>query len=121
MSEEDGRHPKAVVKAVPDASGTQSATQALLDDLCHRHAPVDESPPAPADSVLDLLCNHVVLLRAQEKLLPQSQDKRSLDVVYQALISAMIGVLNLFLDPDLSYTWREASMIVTKVQGNGTT
>jgi hypothetical protein len=31
----------------------------------------------------------------------------------------MIGVLNLFLDPRLQYTWREASMIVAKAQGHG--
>ena len=31
----------------------------------------------------------------------------------------MVGVLNLFLDPGLLYTWREASMIVAKAQGHG--
>jgi len=33
----------------------------------------------------------------------------------------MIGVLNLFLDPELSYTWREALMIVAKAQEHGST
>jgi hypothetical protein len=33
----------------------------------------------------------------------------------------MIGVLNLFLDPGLSYTWRVSSLIVAKAQGHGTT
>ena len=33
----------------------------------------------------------------------------------------MVGVLNLFLDPDLPYTWRKASMIVAKAQGHGST
>ena len=33
----------------------------------------------------------------------------------------MIGVLNLFLDPKLRYTWREASIIVAKAQGHGPT
>jgi hypothetical protein len=54
-------------------------------------------------------------------LLPQSQEKSSLDIVFRAHISAMIGVLNLFLDPELSYTWREASMVVAKAQGHGST
>jgi hypothetical protein len=31
----------------------------------------------------------------------------------------MIGILNLFLDPGTSYTWREASTIVAKAQGHG--
>jgi hypothetical protein len=29
----------------------------------------------------------------------------------------MLGVINIFLDTDLSYTWRKASMIVAKAQG----
>ena len=33
----------------------------------------------------------------------------------------MISILYLFLDPGLSYTWREASMIVAKAQGHGPT
>ncbi|KAI0070203.1 hypothetical protein K474DRAFT_1609121 [Panus rudis PR-1116 ss-1] len=31
----------------------------------------------------------------------------------------MVGVLNLYLDPELSYTWRNASIIVSKAQGHG--
>jgi len=31
----------------------------------------------------------------------------------------MVGVLNIFLDLGLSYTWREASIIVAKAQGHG--
>ncbi len=82
---------------------------------------MDKSPPAPADSALDLLHDCAVLSRAREELSLRSQDKKSFDVVYQARISAMIGVLNLFLDPELPYTWREASMVVAKAQGNGST
>jgi hypothetical protein len=36
-------------------------------------------------------------------------------------MTAMIAVLNLFLDLELSYTWREASMVVAKAQGHGST
>ncbi|THU75878.1 hypothetical protein K435DRAFT_706193 [Dendrothele bispora CBS 962.96] len=31
----------------------------------------------------------------------------------------MVGTLNLYLDPELSYTWREASLISAKAQGHG--
>ena len=31
----------------------------------------------------------------------------------------MVGILNLYLDPELSYTWREASLIVAKLMGTG--
>jgi hypothetical protein len=119
LNEGDGGHTEAGAQAALDASGTQGAIQVLLDSLCHSHALVDESPPTSADSALDLLCNHAALLKALERLRLQSQDK-TLDVIFWACISAMVGVLNLFLDLDLQYTWREASMIVTKAQGHGT-
>lgn len=31
----------------------------------------------------------------------------------------MVGTLNLYLDPELSYMWREASLVVSKSQGHG--
>jgi hypothetical protein len=42
-----------------------------------------------------------------------------LDVTFRARITAMVGTLNLYLDPELSYTWREASLIAAKSQGVG--
>ena len=101
MSREGGGHAKTEDKAAPDANGTQRIIQVLLEDLCYGHAPVDESPSSPVDNALKLLCDHAVLSKAQERL--QSQDK-SLNIVFQAHISAIIGVLNLFLDPGTSYT-----------------
>jgi hypothetical protein len=120
VSKEDGVDTEAAVKAVPGADGIQSATKALLEDLCHRNVPADQSPPGPVDNVLELLHNYAALSQTQKKLSLQSQDK-SLDVVFQAHILAMVRVLNLFLDPELLYTWREASMIVAKAQGHGST
>jgi hypothetical protein len=72
---------------------------------------VDESAPSGADNALNLLRDHEALSRTREALQTKS---KSVDLVFQARISAMVGVLNLFLDPGLSYTWREASMIVAK-------
>jgi hypothetical protein len=46
-------------------------------------------------------------------LAERSRDK-SLNVVLQARICAMLGVINLFLDTELPHTWRKASMIVAK-------
>ena len=31
----------------------------------------------------------------------------------------MVGTLNLYLDPELSYMWQEASLVVSKSQGHG--
>ena len=90
----------------------------LLEDLRRGHAPEDKSPPHPADNVQELLRDRSALSKARENL--QSQDK-SLDVVFRARIAAMVGALNLFLDPGLSFTWREASMVAAKAQGHGST
>jgi hypothetical protein len=107
-----------VVKAAPDANGTQSAIQELLEDLRRRHAPADKTPQTPVDVALDLLRDRVALSRARETLSEKGQDK-SIDIIFRARICAMVGVLNLFLDPDLLYTWRKASMVVAKAQGHG--
>ena len=48
----------------------------------------------------------------------KAKDK-SLNVFLHARVMAMVGALNLYLDPDLSYTWREASLIASKAQGHG--
>jgi len=120
MREEDGGHAEAAVKETPDANGTQRAIQELLMNLRRGRAPPDKSPETPADAALDLLRDRAVLLQAQKRLTLQSQDK-ALDVVFRARVSAMIGILNIFLDPELPYTWRKASMIVAKAQGHGET
>ena len=117
-NEEGGGHPKATVKAAPDANGMQQAIAMLLENLGRGRAQMDHAPPVPVDSPLILLRDHVALSSAQEGLLLQSKNK-SLGVVFQARVSAMVGLINLFLDPQLSYTWREASMIVAKAEGNG--
>lgn len=121
MDNEDDGHAKAAVQAAPGANEAQRAVQVLLENLCRGCAPADKSPPSPVDSALDLLRDRAALLKARESLLLQSQDKSSLDVVFRARMTAMIAVLNLFLDLELSYTWREASMVVAKAQGHGST
>ena len=85
----------------------------LLEGLSHGRVPADKSPKSPIDNALELLRDCTALSRAREQLSLKSQDK-SLDVIFRAHISVMVGVLNLFLDPELLYTWREASMIATK-------
>jgi hypothetical protein len=82
LDKEDDGHAKAAVQAAPGANEAQRAVQVLLENLCHRHALTDKSLPSPVDSALDLLCDRTALLKAQESLLLQSQDKSSLDVVF---------------------------------------
>ncbi|KAJ7135531.1 hypothetical protein C8R46DRAFT_1014739 [Mycena filopes] len=80
----------------------------------------DHSPETGADRVLNQLnyTNFPALRRAAASLNVKGKDKK-LDVVFRARITAMAGVLNLYLDPELSYTWRQASMIVAKSQDHG--
>lgn len=99
-SEKDSGHTKVAVKAAPGAIGTQSATQALLNRLRQGYVPLDKSALSLVNNTLELLHDFAALLRARERLLSLSQNK-SLNVILQARISAMIGVLNLFLDPKL--------------------
>ena len=58
------------------------------------------------------------LRRAKAALTVKVKDKK-LDVVFRSCITAMVGTCNLYLDPELSYTWWEASLVVAKSQGSG--
>ena len=58
------------------------------------------------------------LRQAKAALTVKARDKK-LDVVFQSCITTMVGTLNLYLDPELSYTWWEASLVVAKSQGSG--
>ncbi|KAG1787147.1 uncharacterized protein HD556DRAFT_1187991, partial [Suillus plorans] len=72
------------------------------------------------DSVLNALDykDFPALHRAREKIAASSKDKK-LDVVFRSRITAMLGALNLYLDPELSYGWREASLVASKSLGQG--
>jgi hypothetical protein len=67
-----------------------------------------------------LLQNRAALLTAQEMLSLQSQNK-TIDIVLRARICTMVRVLNIFLDRTLQFMWRNASMVVAKAQGHGST
>ena len=98
----------------------QSIVTQMLEDLRHGNVPDDNSPPTPADTALNLLHDHKALHAAQEQLMAKSNSK-DLDAVLRGRILAMIGVLNVFLDEELGYTWTKASVIVAKSQGYGIT
>ncbi|KAH8983234.1 hypothetical protein EDB92DRAFT_1951794 [Lactarius akahatsu] len=95
----------------------------MLEDLCQRHAKMATSsagdPSTATDWALNLWKDCVALNVARVKLMDRSKDK-DLDVIFRARITTMVGILNLYLDKALSYTWRNASLVVVKAQGQGT-
>ena len=58
------------------------------------------------------------LQRVRAQLTVKGQDLK-LDVIFWSWITAMAGVLNLYLDPQLSFKWQDASLIVAKSMGKG--
>ena len=46
------------------------------------------------------------------------KDKK-LDILYRAQLTGMVGTLNLYLDPELSFTWHKASVLASKAAGRG--
>jgi len=58
------------------------------------------------------------LWKAPAKLTVFSKDNK-IDVIFQACLIAMVSTLNLYLDPESSYTWWEESILVSKSQNQG--
>jgi hypothetical protein len=80
----------------------------------------DTVPEDQTDSLLNALSyqDFPELRRARAKLTVKSKDKL-LDVFFRSRITGMLGTLNLYLDPELSYSWRESSLLAAKAAGHG--
>ncbi len=98
----------------------QSTVLQMLKDLCHGNVPDDSSPQQSTDNAMDLLRNCIALQTALEELVGIARGKKTEDFVHSC-IQAMTVLLNLFLDKDMSITWRKASVIIAKTQGHGKT
>jgi hypothetical protein len=46
---------------------------------------------------------------------------KNIDILFRARVVSMVDTLNIFLDPEMTCTWRQASLISSKVQGHGIT
>ena len=94
----------------------------LLAELRKGRCPQDsdEGHENTTDTILNTLNykDFPALRRACARLSVKAKDKK-LDVTFRACITAMVGTLNLYLDPKLMYSWREASLIAEKSQGVG--
>jgi len=80
----------------------------------------DALPENATDNLLNGLSykDFPALRRARASLTVKSHDKK-IDVFFRARILGMVGTLNLYLDPSLSYSWRECSLLVSKASGHG--
>jgi hypothetical protein len=69
-------------------------------------------------STTQLLYDHSELWKASAWLTKEMK-KGDLDAIVQVYMMAMIGVLNIYIDKNLAYSWEMASEIVAKIQGHG--
>jgi hypothetical protein len=92
----------------------------MIEQLRNGIRPRDDGMETMSDAELNKLSylDFEGLRKACAKLTVLSKDQK-LDVVFRARITAMVGTINLYMDSELSYTWREASLIVAKSQGQG--
>jgi hypothetical protein len=58
-------------------------------------------------------------LHAARERLASLVEGEKMDLILHGRVQAMVGLLNLFLDEELCYTWRKASVIVAKSQSHG--
>ena len=90
-----------------------------LDVLRQEALVYQETPGRAASSTLEVLGNQSKLQEASVELTKASK-KGDLDVIVWACIAAMIGLLEIYSDQNLGYSWRTASRVISKTQGCGT-
>ena len=90
-----------------------------LEGLRHRDTRDDDTTQHPMDSTTKLLEDHAELQVVHRELSLMAQQK-SLDAVLHSHVVAMVGLLNLYLDGTLGYSWRRALEIAAKLEGHGT-
>ena len=92
----------------------------LLRQLREGRRLQDNSPETVTDQYLNGLCyrDFPALRRAQARLSVKAKDKK-LDVFFRGRITAMVATLNFYLDPELSYSWQESSVLAAKALGRG--
>jgi hypothetical protein len=69
------------------------------------------------DNTLAHLRDQQALCTAREELTVIAQDKK-VNNILRGRVRAILGLINLFLDEELGYTWRKASLVVAKSQSH---
>ena len=94
--------------------------QQMIQNLRDGVRPQDNGIDTMSDAKLNELSylDFKGLHKACAKLMIKLRDKL-LDVVFQGRITTMVGAINLYMNLELSFTWQEASLVVSKSQGQG--
>ena len=102
------------------AAAARKQVEELLRQLREGWRPQDNSPETVTDQYLNGLCyrDFPALCRVRARLSVKGKDKK-LDVFFRGRITAMVATLNFYLDPELSYSWQESSVLAAKALGRG--
>jgi hypothetical protein len=103
----------------PNLANNQIVIQQMLDNLCRGVVPDDLSLLTATDHALNLLHDHPALVSIQDQLTGKIKEIKT-DQVLCGRIMAMMGLLNIFLNNQLRYTWRQSSVIMAASGGHGT-
>jgi hypothetical protein len=98
----------------------QKEVEKLLRELRKGWHPHDDSPKTTTDQTLNRLSHKDFpsLRCARAKVTVKAKDK-NFDVFFRSRITAMVATLKFYLDPELSYSWRESSVLAAKAMGRG--
>ena len=110
--------PEDVEPHGPEDALPQTSVQQMLDNLRQGIIPDNPSMPTLTDHTLGLLRDHDALCCAREQLVIKMKEKGT-NLILRGRITAMAALLNIFLNTDLGYSWRKASIIVATSQGRG--
>ncbi len=94
-------------------------TSEHLEDLCHDTVLVDQDPSYHVPgSAFQLLSDQPRLWNVSEQLTEEIK-KGDLNMIICTHMTAMVGLLNIYLDRNLKYFWKRASDLVVATQGCG--
>jgi hypothetical protein len=105
------RAPSMVVKHGLDDA--QAVVARILEERRHGNLDSTGFQSVALDNTMGYLRDRVALHAAREELTVIAEDKKR-DHILRSRIRDMVGLLNLFLDEDLRYTWRKASLVIAK-------
>jgi hypothetical protein len=90
-----------------------------LEDIRHEAVEAQQRLSQYTPGSTSQLLNDYSKLQDASAELTREAKRGDLDVIVRGRIAAMIGLLSLYTDNDLSYSWKRASLVVAKTQKRG--